>query len=60
MAAPHAPFPKIHSHPVTVELRQIYEPDDLAASDPTGELRRKMRELGERIERNSASTGLSA
>jgi len=46
-----APFAKIHSHPVTVELRQIHEPDDFAASDPTGELRKKERDLRERIER---------
>ncbi len=46
-----APFAKIDPHPVTVELRQIFEPEDFAASDPTGELRKKRQELGERLQR---------
>ncbi len=40
-----APFAKVHSKPVTLELRQIFEPDDFAASDPTGELRKRGAEL---------------
>ncbi|HEY6464272.1 MAG TPA: YciI family protein, partial [Polyangiaceae bacterium] len=40
-----APFDKVHSHPVTVELRQIFDPADFAASDPTGELRERGDEL---------------
>jgi hypothetical protein len=40
-----APFGKVHSHPVTVELRQIFDPADFAASDPTGDLRKRAAEL---------------
>ncbi len=40
-----APFDQIHRDPVRVEIRQIFEPEDFAASDPTGELRRKEQEL---------------
>jgi hypothetical protein len=40
-----APFGKMHSHPVTVELRQIFDPSDFAASDPTGELGKRAAEL---------------
>lgn len=40
-----APFGKVHTHPVTVELRQIFDPSDFAGSDPTGELRKREAEL---------------
>jgi hypothetical protein len=40
-----APFGKLGSESVTVEIRQIHEMADFAASDPTGELGRKAAEL---------------
>ena len=33
-----------------IEIRPLYEADDFAAADPTGELRKKERELREEIE----------
>jgi hypothetical protein len=33
-----------------IEIRSLYEEDDFAAADPTGELRKKERELREEIE----------
>ncbi len=48
-----APFGKIHQHPVAVELRQIFDPADFAASDPTGEIRAKNAELSMRIGQKS-------
>ena len=41
-----APFPA----GTTLELRQVFDPEDFAASDPTGELRRKEEELRKRVE----------
>ena len=41
-----APFPE----GTTLELRQIFDPSDFAASDPTGELRAKEEELRKKIE----------
>jgi hypothetical protein len=32
-----------------IEIRPLYEEDDFAAADPTGELRKKERELREEI-----------
>jgi hypothetical protein len=40
-----APFGKFGDEPVSVELRQVFDPADFAPSDPTGELRRKEAEL---------------
>jgi hypothetical protein len=40
-----APFGSVHKEPVTVELRQIFDPADFAESDPTGELRKRDAEL---------------
>ena len=40
-----APFGKVHKDPVTVELRQIFDPADFAQSDPTGEIRKRDAEL---------------
>ncbi len=40
-----APFGQFGDEPVSVELRQIFDPADFAPSDPTGELRRKAAEL---------------
>jgi hypothetical protein len=40
-----APFGKIHDERTVVELRQIFDPADFAASDPTGEIRQKEAEL---------------
>ncbi len=44
-----APFGKIYAYPVTVELRQLFDPADFAASDPTGELRTRAAELREQV-----------
>ena len=40
-----APFDQHHDGPISVELRQIFSPDDFAPVDPTGELRAKAAEL---------------
>lgn len=40
-----APFGKHEGEPVSVELRQIFDPADFAPVDPTGELMRKEGEL---------------
>jgi hypothetical protein len=42
-----APFGEDHGDRVAVEVRQIFDPADFAASDPTGELRKKEHELRE-------------
>jgi hypothetical protein len=36
-----------------IEIRQLYDPEDFAESDPTGELRRKEAELAARIQRQA-------
>jgi hypothetical protein len=36
-----------------IEIRQLYDPEDFAESDPTGELRRKEVELAARIQRDA-------
>jgi hypothetical protein len=46
-----APFGKIHQGRTAVEIRQIFEPADFAASDPTGEVRKKEAEIGALIEK---------
>jgi hypothetical protein len=46
-----APFGKFGDEPVSVELRQVFDPADFAPSDPTGELRRKDAELRARVEK---------
>jgi hypothetical protein len=46
-----APFDQIHSEPVQVEIRQIFEAEDFAPSDPSGDLRRKQQELREAASR---------
>jgi hypothetical protein len=40
-----APFGKLGDERVAVELRQIFDPADFAASDPTGEIRQKEADL---------------
>jgi hypothetical protein len=40
-----APFGKFGDEPVSVEIRQVFDPADFAPSDPTGEIRRKGEEL---------------
>ena len=50
-----APFGKLGNERLAIEIRQIFEPADFAASDPTGELRRKEAELCARIERQQRS-----
>jgi hypothetical protein len=40
-----APFDKAGHPSVTVEIRQIFDPADFAAVDPTGELRKKEADL---------------
>jgi hypothetical protein len=44
-----APFGKHESGPIAVELRQIFELTDLAAVDPTGELRAEAADLHAQI-----------
>jgi hypothetical protein len=46
-----APFGKLGDEPVSVELRQVFDPADFAPSDPTGELRRKAAELRTAIDK---------
>jgi hypothetical protein len=46
-----APFGKFGDEPVSVELRQVFDPADFAPSDPTGELRRKEAELRATVEK---------
>jgi hypothetical protein len=46
-----APFGKWGDDPVAVELRQVQDFADFAASDPTGELRRKEAELRANLEK---------
>ena len=46
-----APFGKLHPGRTSVEIRQIFDPADFAASDPTGELRQKRAEIGAMIEK---------
>ncbi len=36
-----APFGRFGDEPVTVEIRRIFDPADFAASDPSGEIRKK-------------------
>ena len=44
-----APFGKFGPQRVSLEIRQIFSPEDFAPSDPTGELRRKGAELREKV-----------
>jgi hypothetical protein len=44
-----APFGKFGDEKVAVEIRQIFDPNDFAASDPTGEIRKKAAELASEI-----------
>ncbi len=44
------PNPMPGSEAAEIEIRPIYEMEDLAPADPTGELRKQERELRERIE----------
>jgi hypothetical protein len=44
-----APFGNHEGGPVSVELRQIFDADDFAPADPTGELRQKEAELRARV-----------
>ncbi len=48
-----APFGKFGSERVAVEIRQIFDPADFAASDPTGELRKKEAELRAQVKAQS-------
>jgi hypothetical protein len=45
-----APFGKLGDEPVSVEIRRIFDPADFAASDPSGELRKKGAELRATLE----------
>ena len=38
---------------VEIEIRPVFEPEDFAASDPTGELREQERLVAEQVTRNS-------
>ena len=44
-----APFGKHEGGPVTVELRQIFAPEDFAPVDPTGEMRAEEAKLREKM-----------
>ena len=49
-----APFGKLGEEgegPISVELRQVFDPADFAPSDPTGELRRKEADLRAKAEK---------
>jgi hypothetical protein len=43
-----APFAEVGHDSVAVEIRRIFDPADFAASDPTGEIRKKEAELREK------------
>jgi hypothetical protein len=49
-----APFDTGHGDRVAVEIRQIFDPSDFAASDPTGELRAKEAALRARAEKQNS------
>jgi hypothetical protein len=49
-----APFGKFGDERVTIEIRQIFDPGDFAASDPSGELRKKEAALREMVEKRKA------
>jgi hypothetical protein len=46
-----APFGKFGNERVAVEIRQVFETDDFAASDPSGDLRKREAELRARVEK---------
>lgn len=51
--AKRCPNPMPGSSEAELEIRPLYEVDDLAVADPTGELRKKEREMREEIESRS-------
>ncbi len=46
--------PNPHNEEGEIEIRQVFDPDDFAPSDPTGELRAAGTRLRERVERQSS------